>query len=221
MTDFSTELLPEEEQTEPAAARGETFGTPENQAEGHERKDERAILASVGNESLSQHLPPKSKPEKRPATSAAKRKSVANTSLPPAMNEPDQNPAREAEQGLQPNPTPLKGSNIPETASEQQDRLHHLSQVLLMLLNEPENAGIEALFQVFQNAPVEEQSRAALAISNLVLRVSADRRPRVRKVLTSAIKACKSCLMAQILLNRLGAWVSNPKAPKAAPGSDP
>jgi outer membrane biosynthesis protein TonB len=226
MTDFSTEILPEEEEKVEALLPGQkdaaearkALETPE-EAQGRPGP----ALASAGNARLARQLgnqitdakkpePPAPRNGQQPELTATPDKPLPEMAAKPA-------PVPVPEKEPQPDPMLKEQAEQPKAdpAAERQGRLKLLTLTLSRLLQTPERAPIEALFSAFLKAPMDEQADAALAIANAVLRIDADTRRRARIVLTSAMTARKSHPLSQILAIRLGAWVATRPAPPPPP----
>ena len=229
MTDFSNEILPEEEATE------QLLPTPED-AQEMRKADEipKTIgtspaqgLTGSGNAVLARQLGQR----KVKNTDAIKPTKVAEmkTEQVESMSRKPPNPSLEQdspppELAAIPTPAPntvaepdpeLKQQADP--TAERQNRLALLTQTLSRLLKNPESAAIGALFNAYREASMEEQANAALAIANAILRIDADNRRRARIVLAGAMRAHHSHPLAQMLIVRLGSWVSGPSAPPPQP----
>lgn len=236
MTDFSTEILPEEEekveellpnQEDAQKVRKvvETLAEPKDKPY--------PALSSAGNAALAWQL---GKPkEQKAAGKSPPNVEVKKTKTTELRNEnqPELTPTTEnpvPEMAATPAPLSIKKHPEPEPmlnkeaeqpeadpVTERQDRLRLLTQTLARLLKNPEKAPIDALFTAFLKAPRDEQADAALAIANAVLRIDADTRRRARIVLTRAMTVHKLHPLAQILAIRLGAWVATRPAPPPPP----
>ena len=241
MTDFSTEILPEEEEkSEELLPKQDDAQEARKAVKAPAEPEDKpgSALASAGNAILARQLSnPKEKKAaaKSPPNVAVKKTEPSkprNEKQPELTPTPD-NPLPEVAAKpapipeMEPEPDPMLNEEAKQPkadpAAERQDRLKLLTQTLSRLLKTPENAPIEALFTAFLRAPMDELADAALAIANAVLRIDADIRRRARIVLASAMTVHNSHPLAQILAVRFGSWVSTPPAPPAPPdsGGDP
>jgi hypothetical protein len=239
MTDFSTEILPEEEEKteqplpkqQDAQEARKALATP---AQSRDKAD--PVLAGAGNAMLANQL---RKPHQRRAATTEEPSMVAMNKTAPPQAHIKQQPSLTStpdeplvDTATKPLPIPVKDPQ-PEPAlaqraeqaqadpaAERRYRLQLLTRTLSRLPESPENAPIEALFTAFLKAPMDEQADAALAIVNAVLRIDADTRRRTRIALTRAMTTHKSHPLAQLLAIRFGSWASTSPAPAAAPDAD-
>jgi hypothetical protein len=235
MTDFATEILPEEEEkAEQLLPRQEDVQEARKAIEAPAELEEKSspAIASAGNAVLarqlgnSKELKPAAKSTSKVTSNKSKPSDPRNEKQPELTPMPDNpvpdmaaKPAPIPEKDPEPDPMLKDEAEQAQAdpAFERQYRLQLLTQTLSRLLKAPENAPIDALFAAFLKATTEEQADAALAIANAVLRIDADTRRRARIVLASVMTVHKSHPLAQILAIRFGAWVSTPSAPSAPP----
>ncbi len=241
MTDFSTELLPDEEEKvdevlptqDDAIEAKKAIETPVDSIEASTKP-----LSTLGNAALAQHLANPTvatstgtDPAADVTTHTNRAAGTRNEKVAAVKPSPDnaselagtRAPASDKNQESAGQPEARADPAEANPLAQRQGRRRLLMLTLSRLLTTPETAPVDALFTAFLSGAKDEQSAAALAIANAVLRIDADNRRRARIVLANAMRAHKMHPLAQILAIRLGAWVSTPPAPEAAPepGGDP
>lgn len=228
MTDFATEILPEEEEKaeELLARREDAEEAREAVDTSGEPQDKRLVgLAGVGNAVLTRRL---GSPQEPPSAAAS---APIDTVTEPELAEsaepvqPATEPVEQPTAPPRPEPEaePMLAAQAEQPAAdpaaERRLRVKLLTRTVARLVKAPEDAPVDALFAAFLDAPVDEQASAALTLANAVLRIDAEGRRRARATLAAAVAEHPSQPLAGILAIRLGAWVST--APEPTPPVEP
>lgn len=106
----------------------------------------------------------------------------------------------------------------PDTENE---RVVILAQVAVNLSDNPQKAPLGAMFALYRDAPKVQVERAAKTFMSVFLRTPADARLASRKAINTEMKNYAETLLVKILRTRLGQIVTPPATPPPAPPPSP
>jgi len=234
MTDFNTELLPDEEEPVELLPQRHSDARATAGMAVRSAAVPRSELADAGNAALAGQLgragtrpldveEPAAVAQKEPAPPLPRHERAPGATKEAGPSRPtmDAKPVTQAEKAPDADPSIKQEAEQPraDPASARRRQLALLTQTLSRLPDNPERAPLDALFTAYRQASMDEQREAALVIANAILRIDTDSRRRARRVLAATVATYRSHPLAQLLALRLGAWVTAHPAP--APPTDP